>query len=265
LGVSVISHELGHAFGLDHVDETKKCLAKHGVDIGSRLHNVIMEGGSPAEDVPPSVYDWPFIPQEKRLLLDENYFPECRPLLGDRPHASWFLRHPLPAENTAPTPIPVNGFNVGMVKFPGGILRMTGPRQWLEEGGGAKFDFVENKRDRSSVFLFDRARNMQVMLDLSQWKLLFSQGAAKFSPLYTLTNKSAADTEIDQSCFDAVQGKVAWDRQGTKIWELANLRSLCRNTISVESTVACFAKEIRNHGDWLRGISSCTEQRSTAL
>jgi hypothetical protein len=41
------------------------------------------------------VYEYPFVAAEKQLLLDESYYPNCRPLLGSRPHASIHLQHRL--------------------------------------------------------------------------------------------------------------------------------------------------------------------------
>jgi hypothetical protein len=42
------------------------------------------------------VYGVPFHAEEKRLLLDTDHLPDCRPFVQDRPHASWHLRHLLP-------------------------------------------------------------------------------------------------------------------------------------------------------------------------
>ena len=85
------SHELGHAFGLFHTEDARKCFERHGVDIGV-LPSLIMQK---KEDLG-SLYKYAFIPQEKRMLLDESFLPRCLPLVGDRPHASMHLRHPMP-------------------------------------------------------------------------------------------------------------------------------------------------------------------------
>ncbi|OQW82064.1 MAG: hypothetical protein BVN31_09405 [Proteobacteria bacterium ST_bin15] len=85
------SHELGHAFGLTHTETTRDCLKPLGVDMG-QLPSLIMQ----RKETLPTVYDYPFTEQEKRLLLDEHYFPFCHPLAAARPHAHWHLRHTLP-------------------------------------------------------------------------------------------------------------------------------------------------------------------------
>ncbi len=92
------SHELGHAFGLLHTSDAKTCFANQKVDLGN-LPSLIMQKSSDLG----SVYNYPFLPQEKKLLLDSTYYPMCRPFLSDssagskpRPHASEHLRHPLP-------------------------------------------------------------------------------------------------------------------------------------------------------------------------
>ena len=93
------SHELGHAFGLLHTSDAKTCFANQKVDLGN-LPSLIMQKSNDLG----SVYNYPFLPQEKKLLLDSTYYPMCRPFLSEsaagskpRPHASEHLKHPLPA------------------------------------------------------------------------------------------------------------------------------------------------------------------------
>ena len=92
------SHELGHAFGLLHTSDAKPCFASQNVDLG-KLPSLIMQKG----DDLGAVYNYPFLPQEKKLLLDPTYYPTCRPLLNEptagakpRPHASEHLAHKIP-------------------------------------------------------------------------------------------------------------------------------------------------------------------------
>ena len=87
--ISGWSHELGHALGLGHTAEyTVPCLARYGVKVG-KLPSLIMQH----TDILDSVYNYPFIEEEKSLLLQPDYYPQCR--VGReiyRPHSSKFLR-----------------------------------------------------------------------------------------------------------------------------------------------------------------------------
>lgn len=67
----------------------------------------------------------------------------------------------------------------------------------------------------------------------------------------------AQGTAAEQACADALQGKVAWNQQGTRSWDPNNLRRLCQGTANPAATVACFQAEIRNHNDWSRAIGAC--------
>ncbi len=92
------SHELGHSFGLLHTSDAKTCFANQKVDLGN-LPSLIMQKSNDLG----SVYNYPFLPQEKKLLLEPTYYPMCRPFLSEsaagskpRPHASEHLRYTLP-------------------------------------------------------------------------------------------------------------------------------------------------------------------------
>ncbi|WP_273455887.1 hypothetical protein [Nevskia ramosa] len=66
-----------------------------------------------------------------------------------------------------------------------------------------------------------------------------------------------AQTALEQQCGAAVQGKVAWDRAGTRQWAPGNVSKLCSNTTNPGATIACFEAQIRQHGEWSRGINAC--------
>ena len=87
--ISGWSHELGHALGLGHTAEyTVPCLARYGVKVG-KLPSLIMQH----TDILDSVYNYPFIEEEKSLLLQPDYYPQCiRGREIYRPHSSKFLR-----------------------------------------------------------------------------------------------------------------------------------------------------------------------------
>lgn len=66
-----------------------------------------------------------------------------------------------------------------------------------------------------------------------------------------------AQTALEQQCFNAVQGKVAYDQAGNKQWSEGNIRNLCQGTTNPSATISCFQNEIRMHNDWSRGIRAC--------
>ncbi len=115
------SHELGHAFGLFHTSDAKPCFAKKGVDLG-KLPSLIMQKG---EDKG-AVYNYPFLEQEKKMLLDPDYMPECRSLLNEpgapaRPHSSLHLRY----SNLAMAPKPPAPRYVTLDNQAGYVAEMT--------------------------------------------------------------------------------------------------------------------------------------------
>ena len=93
------SHEMGHSFGLGHTAEyTVPCLARYGINIGKLPRAIMRSGGTNKEYG--LVYNYTFIDEEKKLLLDQNYVPNCRGFLeNQRPHSVNFLRIKLPEKN----------------------------------------------------------------------------------------------------------------------------------------------------------------------
>jgi hypothetical protein len=82
------SHELGHAFGLFHTEDAKVCFQKKGLTLDTSKSLIMQKKEDLGE-----VYNYPFLPEEKRMLLEPNYMPECRSLLNEpnataRPHSS---------------------------------------------------------------------------------------------------------------------------------------------------------------------------------
>lgn len=87
------SHELGHAFGLLHTEDAKACFQKRGITLDTSKSLIMQKKGDLGD-----VYNYPFLPEEKRMLLDPSYAPECRGLLNEpnataRPHGSLHLRY----------------------------------------------------------------------------------------------------------------------------------------------------------------------------
>ena len=94
------SHEIGHALGLGHTAEwTVPCLARYGINIGKLDPEGIMRSGGTRKRYF-LVYNHTFIDEEKKLLLDQNYDPNCRMFSeSERPHSVNFLRIKLPEKN----------------------------------------------------------------------------------------------------------------------------------------------------------------------
>jgi hypothetical protein len=83
---------------------------------------------------------------------------------------------------------------------------------------------------------------------------------------FLIQTTAHAQTALEQQCYNAVQGKVAWNQAGSKTWGDANLRNLCQGTTNPGATISCFENEIRGHNDWSRAIAACKAkpQPSTA-
>lgn len=92
------SHELGHAFGLNHTGETTKdcLLKKYQVDMGT-LPSLLMWQLSAF----PTVYEYPFHKDEIKMLLDSTYCQNCLIPRGDRPAAVRYLRATKVQENNS--------------------------------------------------------------------------------------------------------------------------------------------------------------------
>ena len=93
------SHEMGHSLGLGHTAEyTVPCLARYGINIGKLPRAIMRSGGT--NKVYGLAYNYTFIDEEKKLLLDQNYDPNCRIFSeSQRPHSVNFLRIKLPEKN----------------------------------------------------------------------------------------------------------------------------------------------------------------------
>ncbi len=71
------------------------------------------------------------------------------------------------------------------------------------------------------------------------------------------TQEQTALTPQEYACFNAVQGKIAYDQAGNKNWSAANVRKLCQHTTNPNVTIACFQREIQAHNNWEKGIAAC--------
>jgi len=87
----------------------------------------------------------------------------------------------------------IDGRNVTVVKHTNrGEFIQTGRSTWTEYGKrGPIFTFKERKRDKWSVYLHDRSRNVNIQLDLYRKKVIYSVGNGRRSDLYDITNVSS--------------------------------------------------------------------------
>jgi hypothetical protein len=86
----------------------------------------------------------------------------------------------------------VDGLNVVMVAVPDGQFSMSGHGQWTRTvNNGNTFQFAELGRDASSVTLNDASRGVQVILDLSQRKVLLAGPNGTTRPIFPIVNVSA--------------------------------------------------------------------------
>lgn len=65
---------------------------------------------------------------------------------------------------------------------------------------------------------------------------------------------------LETSCFNSVQGKVAWSRGGSKQWGANNIKNLCAQTRNPSQTVACFKRGIASHNSWQKAIKDCAKR-----
>ncbi len=78
------------------------------------------------------------------------------------------------------------------------------------------------------------------------------------------TQEKIGLTPQEADCFAAVQGKVAYDRAGSKNWSEVNLLKLCQYTTNPNTTIACFQQEMRAHNDSQRSIAACKNNLVTS-
>ena len=85
----------------------------------------------------------------------------------------------------------VNGENVMLIEVPDAQFSMTGEGQWAKDGSkGEHFEFTEDKRDNSSVYLTDTSRGVKLQLDLSE-KQVYELGASAKKAVFPILNASA--------------------------------------------------------------------------
>ncbi|MBX7172365.1 MAG: hypothetical protein K1X72_15470 [Pyrinomonadaceae bacterium] len=81
----------------------------------------------------------------------------------------------------------------------------------------------------------------------------------KIGTTTTTSGANVSNTNIaqnEQDCFNQVQGKVAYDTAGNKVWNENNIKSLCRGTTNPPATIACFSQKMPQIG-WAKASQEC--------
>src|SRR5262245_54548599 len=82
-------------------------------------------------------------------------------------------------------------------------------------------------------------------------------------PLYLflsspVATRSQTYTPQETSCYNMVQGRVAWDTAGHTNWNDVNLRNLCKGTTNASATVSCFREKIASGIVWSSATAACS-------
>jgi hypothetical protein len=108
----------------------------------------------------------------------------------DVPHIATYVPAPAPTYPAKPQAV-VNGQNVAVVGIPNAEYVMVEQGKWVKQGAnGEHYEFTEDNRDESSVYLTDASRGVSLQLDLSQ-KQVYLLGPQQKRPVFPIVNVSA--------------------------------------------------------------------------
>ena len=155
-----------------------------------------------------------------------------------------------------------------MAYFNGGRFEQTSPGVWKEYGrsGGPRFTFRETQRDEWSVYLRDDSRNGDLQIDVHRNMISAGWDGRPRSDLYPVTKFQRTSARAprptptpnrEQTCYNLIQGKVAWRQGGSKNWSDANVRNLCAGTSNPTATRDCFRRGINIGKGWSEATNSC--------
>jgi len=77
--------------------------------------------------------------------------------------------------------------------------------------------------------------------------------------LFAASLGSFAVAQEAQTCAERVEGKVAWNQEGSAEWAAENIERFCLNAHMVDARIACFADGIAAHNNWGTAINDCAE------
>lgn len=86
----------------------------------------------------------------------------------------------------------------------------------------------------------------------------FKQGIASHNDWNKAINECRGSKSKHQICYDMIQGKVAWARNGSRQWQDKNINNLCARSRNPHETVSCFKRGVAYHNDWNRAINECS-------
>lgn len=103
-------------------------------------------------------------------------------------------------------------------------------------------------------------------LSIARWNRMIvrsqirrSRPTRTISALVTLTlmltaSSAIADDDIkDSVCHDAIQGKIAWNYDGSTRWAVRNIRELCAGALDSEAPARCFKRVMHDGVNWGSG------------
>jgi hypothetical protein len=111
----------------------------------------------------------------------------------------------------------VDGRNVTSVEVDGRTYHLLPFARWVEVGGGATYEFVEERRDEWSVYLLDGERDVTLRLDLQEMQVFYAEGHSPMRPLYGIMAASA-DVTARNVALVLVRGGE-FRMSGSKSWE----------------------------------------------
>lgn len=90
------------------------------------------------------------------------------------------------------------------------------------------------------------------------WKS-YIVGGCQTSHRFRVANSPARPQpqNYEQQCYNMVQGRVPWNKQGNTSWSAANVQRLCRGTTNPNALVACFSRWINANTGWSQAIDIC--------
>jgi membrane-bound inhibitor of C-type lysozyme len=123
------------------------------------------------------------------------------------------------------------GYNVLVVKYPGGKFEKWGENEWREYTDGGQFNFEEQARGETTVMLFDPSRNVYIEINLADGEIRYGEAGQQFSFLYPITETlisdqsgqaapggetgdAAAAQRVDYTCEEGLPMSVLYEQVG---------------------------------------------------